>query len=107
MTDCIIEDAKVRDYLLNLDHEDGGPKAKFFIAGGFSRDEPAPFVAALRRHFLENPPTRRTPDNFGGVRITVDAPMIVPDGRAPMVRTVWTIDEGQTLPRLITAYPLD
>jgi hypothetical protein len=33
--------------------------------------------------------------------------MIVPDGRAPMVRTVWTIDEGQTLPRLITAYPLD
>jgi hypothetical protein len=24
-----------------------------------------------------------------------------------MVRTVWTIDEGQTLPRLITAYPLD
>jgi len=34
VTDCIIEDAKVRDYLLNLDHEDGGPKAKFFIAGG-------------------------------------------------------------------------
>ena len=107
MIDCIIEDAKVRDYLLNPSHEDGAPKARFFIDGGFSRDEPAPFVAALRRHLLENSPTTRKPDNFGGVRITVDAPMIVPDGRAPRVRTVWKIDEGQTLPRLITAYPID
>lgn len=107
MTDCIIEDAKVRNYLLNLDHEDGAPKAKFFIAGGFSLDKPAPFIAALRKHFLENTPTSKNPDRFGGVRITVDAPMIVPNGRTPMVRTVWGIDEGETLPRLLTAYPID
>lgn len=59
MTDCIIEDAKVRDYLLNFDSKDGQAKARFFIAGGFSRDDPAPFVAALKRHFLDNPPYTR------------------------------------------------
>jgi hypothetical protein len=72
VTDCIVEDAKVRDYLLNLDHEDGATKAKFFIAGGFARDEPAPFIAALRQHFLENTPTSKKPGRFGGVRIRVD-----------------------------------
>jgi len=107
VTDCVIDDAKIRNYLLNIDHKDGGPKAKFFIAGGFSLDDPAPFVAALKQHFLENPPTTEKTDNFGGVRITIDAPMAVPDGRTPMVRTVWKIGEGQTLPRLISAYPID
>jgi hypothetical protein len=73
VTGCIVEDAKIRDYLLNLEHEDGAPKAKFFIARGFAQDEPAPFIAALRRHFLENTPTSKNPDRSGGVRITVDA----------------------------------
>jgi hypothetical protein len=107
LRDCIIEDTKVRDYLLNLEHKDGAPKAQFFIAGGFSRDEPAPFTVALRKHFLENTPASKDLDRFGGIRITVDAPMLVPDGRTPMVRTVWVIDEGETLPRLVTAYPID
>jgi hypothetical protein len=105
--DCIVEDAKVRDYLLNPDHEDGAPKAKFFIAGGFDRDQPAVFTTALRRHFLENKYTKEQQDSFGGVRITIDAPMSVPDGRTPMVRTVWKVDEGEMFPRLITAYPID
>ena len=38
-------------------------------------------------------------------RITIDPN--VPDGRRPRVCTVWQIDEGQTVPRLITAYPLE
>jgi hypothetical protein len=63
-------------------------------------------VTALKRHYLENQLTV-TPDRFGDVRVTVDAPMAVPDGRAPRMRTVWKVDAGQTFARLITAYPLD
>jgi hypothetical protein len=107
VNDCIIDDAKVRDYLLNLDHADGGPKALFFLGGGFSVDKLEQFKAALRRHLRDNPVTRREADRFGGERLVIDAPMSVPDGRTPIVRTVWTIDEGETLPRLITAYPID
>lgn len=107
MIDPVVPVKKVRDYLLKADHVDGAPKAKFFIGGGFLPEKPDELAAALRRHFLNNPPTTKTPDRFGGVRITVDAPMTVPDGRAPLVRSVWAIDEGETSPRLITAYPVD
>lgn len=107
MTECIVDDAKVREYLLNLDHPDGAPKARFFIGGGFSRDRSAEFIDALRSHFLENQPAPKKPDKFGGIKIIVDAPMFMPDGRAPIVRTVWTIDRGDKVARLITAYPLD
>lgn len=107
MTDPIVPVEKVRDYLLNADHVDGAPKAKFFIGGGFSPEKSDELADALRRHFLDNPPTTKKADKFGGVRITVDGPMTVPDGRAPLVRSVWAIDEGETSPRLITAYPVD
>jgi hypothetical protein len=103
----IVPAEKVRDYLLNADHVDGAPKAKFFIGGGFSPEKPDELADTLRRHFLDNPPTTKKPDRFGGVRITVEAPMPVPDGRAPIVLSVWSIDEGETVPRLITAYPAD
>jgi hypothetical protein len=107
VSDPVVPVEKVRDYLLNIDHVDGAPKAKFFIGGGFSPEKPDELARALRHHFLDNQPTTKTTDRFGGVRITIDAPMPVPDGRAPIVRSVWTIDEGETVPRLITAYPLD
>jgi hypothetical protein len=103
----IVPLSKIVNYLLDLSSEDGHPKAKFFMNGGFSRERPEELTQALQRHFLANPPTTKKPDNFGGVRITIDAPLPVPDGRAPMVRTVWKLDEGETVPRFITAYPVD
>ncbi len=107
MTDPVIPPDKIVRYLLNPDHEDGGPKARFFIGGGFSLERPEESAEALRRHFVENPPTAKTPDRFGGQRITVEAAMTVPDGRAPIVLSVWAIDQGETVPRFITAYPAD
>jgi hypothetical protein len=103
----VIPITKITEYLLNVDHLDGGPKAKFFIAGGFSPERPLDLAQALIRHFTDNPPTTKNADRFGGVRITIKAPMPVPDGRTPMVLSVWTIDERETVPRLITAYPGD
>ncbi len=107
MNDCIIDEVKIRDYLLNLDHADGRPKALFFLGGGFVLDNPEQLKAALRRHLFDNPITKRESDRFGGERLAIDAPMLVPDGRTPMVRSVWTVDKGHTAPRLITAYPID
>ncbi|MEJ0070344.1 MAG: DUF6883 domain-containing protein [Pseudomonadota bacterium] len=36
-----VETKKVLEYLLNLDHEMGGPKAKFFKGVGFSEENVA------------------------------------------------------------------
>ncbi len=103
--DCSVARDKITKYLLNLDHPTGGPKARFFIGGGFSPDAPKALAEALKRHFRENKPTVREPDGLGGERLVIDAPMEVPDGRRPVVRSVWGIDEGETVARFITAYP--
>jgi len=34
---ALVERGKLVDYLLDLEHADGGPKARFFMAFGFSR----------------------------------------------------------------------
>lgn len=38
-------------------------------------------------------------------RYAADGPLPAPDGRAPMVRTVWIVEAGSA-PRLVTAHPL-
>jgi hypothetical protein len=45
---------KITNYLLNLSHPDGGPKAQFFINGGFSGDRPELLALALLDHFRHN-----------------------------------------------------
>jgi Domain of unknown function (DUF6883) len=107
VSDCIVENFKVLDYLLNPDHPHGAAKARFFIGGGFRREARELLVEALRRHFRDNPECRKiTPrPRLPGASIIVDAPMLVPDGRRLWVRTVWVVDGGETIPRLVFAYP--
>jgi len=105
--DCIVDLSKVTDYLLNPDHVDGAAKAKFFCAGGFERDRPDILIAALQRHFADNQPGRLQYPRPGCIRIIIDGPMTVPDGRNPAVRSVWDVDGENASPRLITAYPSD
>lgn len=40
-----------------------------------------------------------------GVRYVVVGILSTPDGRGPTVRTVWFIEHGEEIPRLVTAYP--
>ena len=40
-----------------------------------------------------------------GVRYEIRAPLRTPVGRELMVRTIWQIDEGTDVPRLITLFP--
>src|SRR5260370_135705 len=44
---------------------------------------------------------------FQGPRYEVEGELAAPDGRRPRIRTVWQIDTGQIVPRLITAYPVE
>lgn len=103
--DAIVEDSKVSGYLLNFDHDDGKHKAAFFVAFGFSPDQGEQLAEALRSHAIRNDVTKAVASPYG-VRYVVEGPMSAPDGREPGVRSVWIIDEGEELPRLVTAYPL-
>jgi len=45
---AIIEVTKLRDYLLDVDHVDGGPKAPLLVSMGFRRDHWQELEAAIR-----------------------------------------------------------
>ena len=76
-----IPDAKLVDYLLNPDHPNGGPKARFFLAFGFDARHPVVFAQALAA--VHGSPDSRTRelDVGGRRRLVVDGPIEAPDGR--------------------------
>lgn len=103
--DAIVEEAKITAYLLNFEHDDGKHKAAFFVSFGFSPDRWQELAEALRAHAIKNLVEKIVKSPYG-VRYVVEGPLAAPDGRAPQVRSVWIIDEGEELPRLVTAYPM-
>jgi antitoxin ParD1/3/4 len=52
-TRAIVEERRIREYLLNLNHATGGPKARFFIAHGFASDAWNLLQASLTIHGRE------------------------------------------------------
>jgi hypothetical protein len=101
---AIVEYEKVRDYLLNEAHPDGYGKAEFFTALGFRRESWEALVDALRRVVRDSPITKSMTSRHG-YKYIVDGLIQAPGGRAAMVRTVWIVDTGGDVPRLVTAYP--
>jgi hypothetical protein len=102
----VIEQAKICDYLLNPAHRYGASKARFFMAFGFRPEAWEELANALREHGQQNE-VAKVKDTGFGPRYEVDGEITALEGRRPRLRTVWQVDEGETAPRLITAYPLE
>jgi len=100
-----IDPRKVSDYLLNLRHPDGGPKAAFFIRFGFRLDNPQALIDALLAHARSNSVARLQKKEFGTSYI-VEGPLNTPEGRNPNLRTVWIVENGGSAPFFVTAIPL-
>lgn len=101
-----VEEKKIRLYLLNLEHEQGGAKAKFFLNRGFTAEAWEEMGKALVAQATTNPLAKTMKTEFG-VRHTVDCNCPTPDALDPCIRTVWEVSEEDVRPRLITAHPLD
>lgn len=95
---------KVVDYLLSSTHPQGRHKAVFFCAFGFSLSDWEQLAAALRQHGAANEVMKAEDTPFGR-RYIVDGELYVPDGRRPWLRSVWFIEQGEEVPRLVTAHP--
>lgn len=96
---------KIAGYLLDLDHVRGGPKARFFMAFGFTPSEPGILASALLAHPTLETRARETATPAGDVRLIYEGPLTTPDGRNPRIRTVWQLDVPDEA-RFITAVPL-
>ncbi len=101
-----IEDSKISDYLLAVDHRVGSAKARFFMRHGFSPDHREEFGQALRDHAIGNPVVEHIETQYGK-KWVVEGPLACPDGTGPVARSVWILDSGGDFPRLVTAYPVD
>lgn len=102
---AIVPENKVRDYLLSVSHLEGRYKAQFFASFGFHAEDGAAFTNALRNHAISNEAFLSKENEYGRF-YNVDGPLQSPDGRNPVIRTVWILEEGHLEPRLITAHPL-
>jgi hypothetical protein len=99
-----VERKKITEYLLNIEHPDNGGRAEFFFALGFRRDDWEPLAGSFRRLARAYTVTRSI-ESVHGMKYIIEGAIETPIGKSPMVRTIWFIDSGETIPRLVTAYP--
>lgn len=103
---AVVDQTKVTDYLLNPKHPYGASKAQFFTGFGFCIERWEEMAELLKEHGGSHEISTMRETGFG-LRYSVDGELNAPDGRHPNIRTVWQMDEGTVVPRLITAYPLE
>lgn len=101
---AVVPPLKITGYLLNDSHRTGGPKSVFFQRFGFSPDQPEILAAALRAHVLAHD-VGRSMTTSRGQKYEISGPLAAPDGRLPIVKTVWIVLAGETVPRFVTAVP--
>ena len=100
-----VPEAKIVQYLLNLEHKSGGmDKAVYFMSFGFTLEDWQLLAKALLDH-AEAYDIVNMIEKSEGVSYALEGELMTPDGRNPRVRTVWAIDNESTSPRFITAYP--
>lgn len=101
---ALVEREKIVEYLLNAAHPDNGGKAPFFLMLGFRREDWETLAAALCRLAFSSH-VSQSMETIHGKKYIIDGALETPNGKLPIVRTVWIIDKGEDVPRLVTAYP--
>lgn len=99
-----ISSDKLTEYIPNTEHERGGTKARLLVRVGYTKDNWERLENDIRSYHLdvEIDVIRQT---LYGVRYEIRAPLQTPSGRSLMVRTIWQVDIGQQVPRLVTRIP--
>jgi hypothetical protein len=101
---AVVEDAKVRDYLLSATHPVGRFKSVFFVALGFSADQWSLLRDALLELARASDATPGQASPFG-TKFEIRAKLVGPSGREADVVTVWMVSTGQEFPHFVTAHP--
>jgi len=101
---AVIDDAKIRGYLLSESHPVGRFKAKFFVAMGYSASAWRVLAADLRSHALANEGVA-TEANEYGQKYEVRGSLKRPAKRSAVVVSVWIVLRDEDFPRFVTAFP--
>lgn len=102
--DAIIDEEKIRDYLLSRSHPIGRFKAVYFEALGFESVNWQELANAIRS-LAEDADAERSDRNEFGQKFTVSGRIIGPNRSEALIVTVWIVLNSESIPRFITAYP--
>jgi hypothetical protein len=102
---ALVEEEKITKYLLSDSHPVGRSKAAFFQRFGFRSQAWEVLRDAILEHARSESVVSTTETAFGK-KCIIEGPLECPDGRRPLVRTVWFIEQGEEIPRLVTAIPI-
>ena len=101
---AVVEREKITDYLLNPAHPDNGGKARFLGGLGFRRSEwkalASAFLALARK--AEVAQSMESPH---GRKYVIVGRIESPEGKPAATQTIWVVDKGSDVARLVTAYP--
>jgi L-ribulose-5-phosphate 3-epimerase UlaE len=97
---------KITDYLLSETHAVGKSKAKFFRSVGFNEANISQFEKILV-DIAQTETVVEVTETIYGKKYVLDGQLKTPSGDMIRLRTVWIIETGDDIPKLVTAYPLD
>jgi hypothetical protein len=96
---------KIAFYLLDPNHGSGRSKARFFAGHGYAAERWQELAEALRAHARDNEVVKQE-TTLPGERLVVEGPLTLRDGVVARIRSVWFVESGERVARLVTAYPL-
>ena len=100
---AVITQEKLTDYLLNTGHKRGGTKARLLARFGYIVENWRQLEVDIRSGLGTEVDVVRTTEY--GTRYEIRMTLQTPLGMLLTLRTIWQIDNGTNVPRLITLYP--
>ena len=99
-----VPEAKLKDYLLDLNHPEGGSKAKFLRKLGYDDSK----LELLTNDLVDIARTEEimaVSFKGGATSYVIEGLLNGPAGTSALFRTVWRTTPEDARPRLITGYP--
>lgn len=100
----MVEEAKIRDYLLSAANPRSRGKPAFFHALGFDLESSDILKRELLRIAQSDTAEEGQVSRFGR-KFEIRATLTGPSGRTARIKTVWIIEKGTMIPRFVTAHP--
>lgn len=100
-----VSEEKIKQYLLNTDHPDGGNKARFFVNYGFRPKKWQILADALCKQ-AQNHLVKEKEKTTYGTKYVIEGVIHTPVSKNVLIRTVWIIKMNSEVFELITAYPI-
>ena len=101
---AVVAREKIVDYLLNAAHPDNGGKADFFEALGFQRNR-LTILATAFQVLAQTAEVTQSLKSPHGQKYVMVGRLQSPAGKSPLVQTIWIVDNGSEVARLVSAYP--